>query len=450
MGSRTLHRTLTGVEYFTFGFGTMVGVGWVVLMDDWLARGGPMGAVVAFLVGGLLLVPVALTYGRLVQAIPDAGAEIAYAETVFPPSLAVFSGWTMALAYAIVCPWEAVAAGNLLARVFPDLSTYPMYVVAGKTIFAPRLLVGLGLTALVAGINYRGVRLSGQFQNATTLGLLLLFGAFTLAGFARGDAANVPPLFATPGVAGAALSTLLMLQVVPYFMTGFESVGKGSEEAREDLDARRFGHAILGALAAGVVFYVTIVSVVAYIHPWKALVEGGLGTEAAFERAFGSRTLANVVVLAAFLSLLKIFNGNFLASTRLAFALGRRGLVHAALAVVHNEHGTPSVAIALIAALTATASFLGDAVLVPISEVGSLASGAGWLSACAAYLLRAKRVGNSAGVATAWAGVAVSMGIILMKVVPGIPGSFTWAEWTAFGAWTGLGFVFWRMRRPPS
>ena len=36
-----LHKTLTTVEYFTFGFGTMVGVGWLVVMDDWLGRGGP-------------------------------------------------------------------------------------------------------------------------------------------------------------------------------------------------------------------------------------------------------------------------------------------------------------------------------------------------------------------------------------------------------------------------
>jgi amino acid transporter len=450
MSPRGLQRTLTGVEYFTFGFGTMVGVGWVVLMDDWLGRGGPGGAVLGFLLGGLLLVPVALTYGRLVRAIPDAGAEIAYAEGVFRPALAVAAGWTMMLAYAIVCPWEAVAAGNLLARVLPVLSTHPLYVVAGKTIFAPRLLVGLALTGLIAVLNYRGVRPSGRFQNVTTFALLSLFTAFSLAGLARGHAANLSPLFAAPGLAGAGLSMLLMLQVVPYFMTGFESVGKGSEEAREGFDARGFGRAILLALAVGAAFYVTIVTVVAYIFPWRALVEGGLGSEAAFERAFHSRTMADIVLLAAFLSLLKIFNGNFLAATRLAFALGRRGLVHPALAAVHPEHGTPSVAIALIAALTATASFLGDAVLVPVTEVGSLAAGAGWLSACAAFLLRARRDGSSAGVTTAWAGVAVSVAIILMKVAPGLPGSFTRAEWSAFGAWMALGFLFWRLRRADS
>ena len=36
-----LLRTLTPLAYFAFGFGSMVGVGWLVVMDDWLARGGP-------------------------------------------------------------------------------------------------------------------------------------------------------------------------------------------------------------------------------------------------------------------------------------------------------------------------------------------------------------------------------------------------------------------------
>jgi len=48
-----LHGGLSTVEYFTFGFGTMIGVGWLVLMDDWLARGGPGGGMLGYLVGGL-------------------------------------------------------------------------------------------------------------------------------------------------------------------------------------------------------------------------------------------------------------------------------------------------------------------------------------------------------------------------------------------------------------
>src|SRR5712691_147813 len=136
----SLHGSLSTVEYFTFGFGTMVGVGWVVLMDDWLGRGGPGGAFLGFFLGGLLLLPIARTYGRMVLQIQDAGAEIAYTEGVFPPAAGFAAAWTMVLAYAIVCPWEAVAVGNLLARLLPAMNELPLYAIGGKTITAPRLL----------------------------------------------------------------------------------------------------------------------------------------------------------------------------------------------------------------------------------------------------------------------------------------------------------------------
>jgi amino acid permease len=39
-----LSRKLNLWNYFALGFGSMIGTGWVVLMDDWLARGGSLGA----------------------------------------------------------------------------------------------------------------------------------------------------------------------------------------------------------------------------------------------------------------------------------------------------------------------------------------------------------------------------------------------------------------------
>src|SRR3954467_10733803 len=441
-----LHGGLSTGGDFTFGFGTMIGVGWVVLMDDWLARGGPGGAMLGFLCGGLLLFPIAHTYGRLVQRIRDAGAEIAYTEGVFPPLASFAAGWTMVLSYAIVCPWEAVATGNLLARVFPALNSYQLYVIGGSPIFAPRLAVGLALTALVAIVNYRGIKPSGIFQDVMTFGLLGTFAIFTLLGFVKGAPSNMEPLFA-PGQS-AWLSIFLVLQIVPYFMTGFESVAKGSEEAKAGFDPRNFTRAIYAALVAGFLFYVVIIAVVTYVYPWPEIVSGHVRTEVAFERTFGSHRIAQLILFGAFLSLLKIFNGNFVAATRMLYAIGRRNLVHPALGRVHRVFGTPLVAIGLMAAFTAAAAMFGDAILVPITEVGSLAVGIGWLSACVAYLLR--RQAYAADAATpplmAWLGCGVSAAIILMKVIPSVPGSFTRAEWTAFVAWSLFGLVFWLLR----
>jgi basic amino acid/polyamine antiporter, APA family len=463
MAPERLHGSLSTVEYFTFGFGTMIGVGWVVVMDDWLSRGAPGGAMLGFLLGGLLLFPIAHTYGRLVQRIRDAGAEIAYTEGVFPPAISFAAGWTMVLSYAIVCPWEAVATGNLLARVFPSLNSYELYAIAGTPIFAPRLAVGLVLTALIVFINYRGIAPSGVFQNVTTFGLLVIFAIFTTLGFARGESGNMQPLFTRPGTAGVLLSVFLVMQIVPYFMTGFESVAKGSEEARSGFDPRNFPKAIYGALFGGLLFYVFVIAVVTYVYPWQQIVAGHVRTEVAFERTFGSQRIAQLILFGAFLSLLKIFNGNFVAATRMLYAIGRRNLVHPALGHVHPTTGTPVVAIGLMGTLTAAAAMFGDAILVPVTEVGSLAVGVGWMSACAAYIARRSRdrAGASAArpgaytsegylnesAAIAWLGAAVALAIVLMKVVPGVPGSFTRAEWIAFASWSAFGLLFWLARR---
>ena len=131
------------------------------------------------------------------------------------------------------------------------------------------------------------------------------------------------------------LSIFLVLQIVPYFMTGFESVAKGSEEAKAGFDPRNFTKAIYAALFAGFLFYVLIVAVVTYVYPWPEIVSGHVRTEVAFERTFGSHQIAQLILFGAFLSLLKIFNGNFVAATRMLYAIGRRNLVHPSLGRVH-------------------------------------------------------------------------------------------------------------------
>src|SRR6266853_1324363 len=169
----TLARKLRITDYFTLAFGTMVGVGWLVLMDDWLGRGGPLGAALGFALGGLLLLPVGYVYGQWVQRLPDAASEAAYTAQVFPPIVSYFTGWMMLLAYFVVCPWEAVAVGKIAAYILPSLNSVPLYSVAGQPVYLPRLILGIALTLFLATLNYRGIHVSANFQKVMTSTLLL-------------------------------------------------------------------------------------------------------------------------------------------------------------------------------------------------------------------------------------------------------------------------------------
>lgn len=434
-----LARRLRTVDYFTLGFGTMVGVGWLVIMDDWLERGGPLGAILGFAIGGAALLPIGYVYGRLVMALPDAGSEIAYTEKVFRRGVSFATGWMMTLAYLIVCPWEAVAIGKMAAYIFPALNSVELYRVAGRPVYLPHLAIGLGLTAWITFLNYRGIRSSATFQNWTTFGMLALFGVFASLGLARGEARNFAPLFSHGGL----VSVLLVLQIVPYFMTGFESVPKCAEEASPNFRNRGFFRAIVMAIVVGVLFYTSVIAVVAYVSPWPALTGARFATAVAFERALGSRWVVNLIFAAALLSLLKVFNGNFIAASRMLFALGRRGLVTVRLGRVHPANQTPALAVLSVGLVTSAAALLGESILVPITEVGSLASAVGWLAASAAYA-RIESSGRERAVAAA--GILVASLLILMKFLPVVPGHFTGYEYLALGVWVLAGLLLRRRK----
>src|SRR5260221_11055468 len=85
-----LARRLNLWNYFALGFGTMIGTGWVILMDDWLGRGGPLGAMIGFLLGGVLLLPIGYVYGQWGRGLPGAAGEGGKHPRLFPPFLQPF------------------------------------------------------------------------------------------------------------------------------------------------------------------------------------------------------------------------------------------------------------------------------------------------------------------------------------------------------------------------
>ncbi len=437
-----LARKLRLTDYFALGWGTMVGVGWLVVMDDWLTRGGALGALLGFVIGGALLFPIGWVYGKLVAAMPDAASEIAYTAAAFSRPISFSTGWMMMLAYFIVCPWEAVAIGRIAGYIIPSLDSLVLYRIAGRPVYLPHLVIGLALTALLTTLNYRGIRLSATFQNWTVLGTLLLFFVFVALGLTKGSPRNFPPLFTHAPL----VSFLLVLQIVPYFITGFESVGKASEECTEGFAQKKFFQAIAMAILAGILFYGAIIAAVAFVAPWHELTSESFMTAVAFQRAVGSRWIVDIVLAAALMSLVKCFNGNFIAASRMVFAMGRRGLIDAPAGQIHAQHRTPSAAVLCVGLATAACMLLGDAILVPITEVGSVACAIGWAATCASFLRIAKKGTSTAKFSAmessiAALGLLVAIAMILMKIVPLIPGHFTVYEWLALAIWILLGAV---------
>lgn len=436
-----LARRLGPRDYFALAFGTMIGAGWLVVMDDWLGRGGPLGAMLAFGIGGIALLPVGWVYGKWVARLPDASGEAAYAAQVFPALPSYLIGWMMTLAYVIVCPWEAVALGKLAAYLYPGLNRFELYSVNGHPVFLPRLALGIAMTIFLAILNYRGIRASASFQKWVTTAVLTLFAVIVFTSASHGAIANFRPLFAAAPLA----SVLLTLQIVPYFMTGFESVPKAAEESSPGFASGGFFRAIVLALFVGAGFYVLCIGAVAFAAPWQGLTGKTFATAVAFEHAFQAAWLVRIILAMAFLGLFQCFNGNFVASSRLFFSFGRNGSIPKRFGAVHPEYQTPHVAVLVVTAMTLAGVLLGDSLLVPVTEVGSMASAFGWLSACVSFLLVET---NAKSRLIAAAGALVALALLLMKLLPVIPGHFTKWQWTVLAIWIATGLAFWRRGAP--
>jgi len=287
---------------------------------------------------------------------------------------------------------------------------------------------------LLGVINYRGIRQSAKFQQWTTSVVLLIFAFLLILSGSRGSSANFHPLFSTTPL----VSILLTIQIVPYFLTGFESVPKVAEESHPDFAGKNYFRAIALALLTGAFFYVFTIGAVSYIHPWQSLLGRRFATAIAFEQALSARWPIQLILVMATFGLVQCFNGNFVASTRLLFAFARRGTIPASFAAVHEQFLTPHIAVLGLSIATLVGLLLGDAILVPVTEVGSMASATGWFLACLSFLCVEQRTVQRVLAAL---GLLVALALIAMKVIPAVPGHFTRPEWIALSMWLAIGAV---------
>jgi len=430
-----LARKLYLADYFALAFGVMVGTAWLVVMDDILLRGGPLGAILGFTAGALMLMPIAYVYSQLIPAIPDSGGEAAYVGKFFPSGAAFATGWFVILSYFLTCPFEAMAAGRISGYLFPRLNSFELYRLGGHPVYLPHLILGLLIIGAITWMNYRGIEISARFGKWTTFTFLTLVAIFALAGASYGRTENFRPLFSRSPL----ISVLLVWQVVPWLLGGFESVGKCAEEAGPGFKDRNFSLAMVLTIFAGLMFFWVVISVVAFVAPWATLQNGQeFPTALVFERALHAHWIVALVMGAALVSSVQAFNGNMITSSRLLFAMGRSNLVNHGMGYVHPANRTPATAVIAIGAVSALCMLLGEAGLVPILEVGAGTSAIAWFAGCAAYLkMHPALVGRVA----ALFGLLVTSLMILVKVVPFVPGHFSRYEWAALAIWTGIGLL---------
>lgn len=453
-----MKKTLSLWNFFTIGFGAIIGTGWVLQVGDWMVTGGgPIAAMIAFGIGALFLVPIGAVFGELTAAIPISGGIVEYVDRTFGHTLSYITGWFLVLGNGILCPWEAIAISTLVSQMFGDLfpilRSVKLYSILGADVYLFPTIIALGFAFYVIWLNFKGASSAAKLQafltKALLAGMLLAMGI----SFFKGGPANILPSFqqvqsSTTQTAGTNMfaGIVSVLVMTPFFYAGFDTIPQQAEEAAEGLDWNKFGKIISLALLAAGGFYIICIYSFGTIVPWTEFITKDVPALACLKDI--SMIFYVVMLVIATLGPMGPMNSFFGATSRIMLAMGRKGQLPESFAVLDSKSGCPKMACTILAVITVIGPFLGKNMLLSLTNVSALA----FIFSCTMVSLACLRMrytepdlprpykvpGGKLGICAAIAAGAI---VILLMVVPFSPAALNGVEWGIVLGWLVIGLI---------
>lgn len=445
MEDQKLLKVLGNRDVLALAFGAMIGWGWVVTAGLWVMEAGSLGAILAFLIGGLLVVLVGLTYAELAAALPLAGGELFYGYTAMGRLPSFILTWAIILGYVSVVAFEAVALPTVFDYLFPGYGKGYMYTIAGWDVTATWAGVGIAGSILIAWINYRGMKLTSIVMTILTL-LIIVSGVLLITGSSvAGNIENMQPLFGN-GMAGL----MIVLIMTPFMFVGFDVIPQAAEEI--NLPRKRIGQLLVFSVLMAVAWYVLIIFGVSMVMTPSEISGSTLVTADAMAKAFGgSKMMGNILVIGGIGGILSSWVGFYVGGSRAIYALAKAGMLPKSLGELHPKYKTPHRAILLIAVLTTAAPLFGRPALVWLVDAGGLALVVAWLMVALSFIILRKKRPQlrrpfrvRGGTTIGWLALLMSVGMAILYM-PGMPSALIWPyEWVIIFVWVLLGAVFYK------
>jgi len=371
LARETLRRDISLRALFSLAFGTIIGVGWITVLGSWLSGGGAVGAILAFLGGGAIMLAIGLCYAEIAGMIPVSGGEVAYVYEAWGMRASFAAAWLLAFSYISLTSFEAVSIGWIASALVPGLEGPVLYRVMGYDVHAWSLALGLVVMATITVINLRGGGTAAGFQELMTYALLAATVVFVSAGLLNGTPAHLEPWFAGATPRAALVGVLGVMATTPFWFGGFDTIPQAMGELRSGSRLSLLPVVMVLAIGLAAVFYVLVILTAAMSLPRAELLALDLPVAGALEAALGSAALGKVVLFAGLCGLITTWNAIFFAATRLLFALGRGHMIPHAFARVHPRFGSPATAVLFVGAVGSVGALFGRTAIGVIVSASS-------------------------------------------------------------------------------
>ena len=446
---RSAKKSLSYFDAMVTAFGAMIGWGWVISTGSWIEEAGVLGTVLGFIIGGVMIFFVGLSYSELTTAVPTSGGTMMFTKLALGPGAAYACSWMLTLSYIGVVCFEACAVPTVIQYIFPNFLKGYLYSVGGFDIYASWLIFAIAASLLISYVNIRGIKAAAKLQTVLTISIaaagLLLVGASAFGGEAQNLSSQ---LMAGEGLLSKLKNIFAIAAVSPFYLLGFDVIPQIADEI--DIPLRKIGSLMLFSIILAVAFYVLVVLAVGYVLLPQELETSmklqRLVTADAMEKAFSSGTMAKVLIIGGICGIITSWNSFLIGGSRILAAMARERMLPGWFAYEHRKYGTPVNAILLIALLTLLSIFAGGALLNWIADTASFACCATYVFVALSFLILRKKqpelqrpykVKSFRLVGTA--ALLMSLVMLLLYLIPGSGSTFEKEEWIILGIWLLLG-----------
>ena len=455
---KKVKKGISTFDFFCIGFGSIVGVGWAVSLNRWMAEcGGPLPASLGYILALIMMIPIALCYCELAPMIPVAGGGMAYAYKAFNQHVGFLSGWAAFGAFVTIIPWEAIYVVDILGILAPFLKGPELYVLAGVGIHLGHILIGTFFSILLFYINYRGASGSALLQRILMLILVSVGLIAMVAALVKFDPNNFQPIYENVGSGthtGFFTGSLAILASAPFFLAGFETIPQAVEDASGDITS--VGKTVVLSVGLACVFYALLLFCLGGAMPWQEFY--GLPTPAAsqlFKIAYDNYVgviLYYVVLIGALMGLFTTWNGFMMASPRLLMGMARGYMIPSFLAKQNHKYGTPTNALIVCFILSLVGPFMGMGLIDPLTSFSAAGFVFSWM-VTAFCVVKLRKTDPHAhrpykipgGAATALFAGIIMIIVFLLLFIPGNPAFMGGTSVKFFVGWMAIGLVFYAL-----
>ncbi len=438
-------------DVIALSFGAMIGWSWVLMTGFWVQTAGSLGTLIAFMVGGLAIAMIGLTYSELASAMPKAGGEHVYTHRALGARWSFVCTWALLFAYLAVCLFEAVALPTAVEYLVPAIRIGTLWQVLDSDVDLGFVLIGAGGAIVITLANVRGIKSAARLQNVVIL-MIFVAGAILMSGaVAFGNTDFTKPLIATP--ATGIMSVLIM---VPAMLVGFDVIPQSAEEI--DLPAAKIGKLLIISVFLAVAWYVVISLSVAVALDPQQLSDSTMATGDAASALWGGSWAGTALVLGGIGGILTSWNAFIIGASRVLFALAESGHVPKVFARLHPKYRTPYVGVLTIGLLSCLAPLFGRTILVWLIDASSFAVMIAFLLVAIAFIALRNNEPDLERPFRVKYGKAVGYGAIVLSVallsayLPWSPSALIWPyEWLMILVWSVLGgllFFTYRAKKP--